>query len=284
MRGAAAEVPRIADLAGTVRVRVALTFLAVAAAPACTASTTAARTPAGTAMPPAARSATTAPVFPSPTMATPVASEPWRFGTSRDGVPLIAVERRSAGARRRLLVVGCIHGDEQAGVTIVEAMLHQPLPANVDVVLVASVNPDGQRRQTRQNAAGVDLNRNFPFGWRALGHRGDQQFSGTGPLSEPESLAVTGLISRLRPDVTVWFHQPVDVVDDSGGDPALERAFAVRVGQRFTRLVRYPGSVASWQDSRFPGTSAFVDELPRTLTGDRVLTFTTALWWLASRP
>ena len=35
---------------------------------------------------------------------------------------------------------------------------------------------------------------------------------------------------------------------------------------RTTRLPRYPGSATSWQDHAFPGTTAFVVELPKTLS------------------
>ncbi len=216
--------------------------------------------------------------------APPTALRRWVFGRSRDGADLVAVERRNGSARHRLVVIGCVHGDEQAGEAIVAAMLREPMPIGADVILITSVNPDGHRRGTRQNAAGVDLNRNFPYHWRPIGRRGDQQYSGAAALSEPEARAVVALIRAVRPDTTVWFHQPLDLVDDSGGQQTVERAYASRVGQRFVRLTRYPGSATGWQNATFSGTTAFVDELPRVLPASRVSTFTTALWWLASRP
>jgi protein MpaA len=115
---------------------------------------------------------------------------------------------------------------------------------------------------TRQNAHGVDLNRNFSWHWRHLGRRGDQQYSGRRPLSEPESRFAYGLIRRLQPRITIWFHQPLDVVDESGGNPALERRFARLAHLPFGRLPRYPGSAASWQNRTLSGTSSFVVELP----------------------
>jgi protein MpaA len=164
----------------------------------------------------------------------------------------------------RLLVVGVIHGDESAGEPISRALL-QRWDAAVDggLVVVPELNPDGVVRRTRQNSRGVDLNRNFPYAWRRLGRPGDQQYSGTGPLSEPESRAMAALIRSLRPAVTVWFHQPVGVVDESGGSVAVEARFARLLGEPLRRLTRYPGSVSSWQNASFPGTSAFVVELPR---------------------
>ena len=43
---------------------------------------------------------------------------------------------------------------------------------------------------------------------------------------------------------------------------AIERRFARLVGLPLARLRRYPGSAATWQNHRFPGTTAFVVELP----------------------
>jgi protein MpaA len=74
---------------------------------------------------------------------------------------------------------------------------------------------------------------------------------------------MAALIRSLRPAVTVWFHQPVGVVDESGGSVAVEARFARLLGEPLRRLTRYPGSVSSWQNASFPGTSAFVVELPR---------------------
>lgn len=161
-----------------------------------------------------------------------------------------------------MLVVGCIHGNESAGIAVVRRLQALAPPSGVALWTVPNLNPDGVHADTRQNADGVDLNRNFPFRWQALGVRGDQQFSGPRALSEPESRFAYRLILRLRPRVTIWFHQPLGLVDESGGDPAIERRFARLAGLPLGRLTRYPGSAAGWQDHRLPGTTAFVVELP----------------------
>jgi hypothetical protein len=87
-------------------------------------------------------------------------------------------------------------------------------------------------------------------------------FSGRRPLSEPEGRIGYDLILRLRPVVAIWFHQHFDLVDESGGDIAVERHFAALVHLPFLRLQRYPGSVVSWQNAVLAGTTAFVVELP----------------------
>jgi protein MpaA len=132
--------------------------------------------------------------------------------------------------------------------------------------VIEDLNPDGVAAGTRQNANGVDLNRNFPWRWEHLGHRGDRQYSGPGPLSEPESRIARALILKLRPVVSIWFHQPLGLVDESGGDVRVERRYARLVGLPLQRLVRYPGSAAGWQNHRLPGSTAFVVELPGRLS------------------
>jgi protein MpaA len=128
--------------------------------------------------------------------------------------------------------------------------------------MIEDMNPDGVALGTRQNARGVDLNRNFPYAWRALGRLGDFQYSGSGPLSEPETRAVAAFLLTIRPTLTVWFHQHAGVVDESGGNRAIEARFARDIGLPVARLTRYPGSVAGWENHKFPGSTAFVVELP----------------------
>jgi protein MpaA len=173
-----------------------------------------------------------------------------------------AFEVSAPGAARALLVVGCIHGNEPAGIAIAQRLEASQPPARSAVWIVPDLNPDGVAANTRQNAHGVDLNRNFPWHWRRLGVRGDLHYSGPRPLSEPEARAAYALILRVRPRITIWFHQHADLVDLSGGDSRIERRFASLVGLPVVQLERYPGSAASWSNSALPGTTAFVVELP----------------------
>lgn len=184
------------------------------------------------------------------------------LGHSVLGRPIYALELGDPDNERRELVVGVIHGDESAGISIARN-LSSRRPAKERLLwIIKDLNPDGLAAGTRQNTHGVDLNRNFPWRWRPLGTRGDLQYSGPKPLSEPESRIARALILRVRPQITVWFHQPLGVVDESGGSLAVERRFSRLTGLPLERLVRYPGSAASWQNHRLPETTGFVVELP----------------------
>jgi protein MpaA len=180
------------------------------------------------------------------------------LGRSVDARPIYAYVVGDRRSTQHELVVGCIHGDETAGVAIARR-LERASPTGVELWIVPLLNPDGAAAGTRGNAHGVDLNRNFPWRWRRLSGR---YYSGTHPLSERESRIAARLIRRIRPQVSIWFHQPLDVVDRSGGSASVERRFASLVGLRVRRLRREPGSVVGWENHSFPWTTAFVVELP----------------------
>ena len=180
------------------------------------------------------------------------------LGRSVDGRPIVAYETGDPSSPRRELVVGCIHGNETAGIAIARR-LERTAPTGVDLWIIPVLNPDGVAAGTRGNAHGVDLNRNFPWRWRPLNGVYD---SGPRPLSEPESRIAYRLIQRLRPQVSIWFHQHMDLVYDSGGNTALERRFATLSGLRLAHLPALPGSAIDWQNHVMPGSTAFAVELP----------------------
>ena len=125
-----------------------------------------------------------------------------------------------------------------------------------------TVNPDGLARGTRQNVRGVDLNRNFPRRWRGGGQPFDGYYPGPSAASEPETRALMRLVRRIRPDVSIHYHQDFGLVNLTGGpDAAIVRDYARRSGLPARRLPRLRGTATGWQNTTFPGSSAFVVEL-----------------------
>jgi protein MpaA len=184
-----------------------------------------------------------------------------RLGRSVRHSPIEATETGVPG-RPSILVVGCIHGNEPAGIAIARDLVTDRAPRRVLLWVIPDLNPDGVAAGTRQNAHGVDLNRNFPWGWRPIGRPGDLHYSGPHALSEPESRTAGRFILGDRPRVTIWFHQRADVVDESGGNVAIERRYARLTHMRLARLPRYPGSAVGWQNHVLGNSTAFVVELP----------------------
>ena len=181
-----------------------------------------------------------------------VRSEP--VGVSTRGQPIRAFTLGSG--RPRTLVVGCIHGNECAGSVVATRLLHARPPRRGSITVVQDLNPDGHAAKRRGNARGVDLNRNFPGTWRPI------PTAGPGPASEVETRLAMRLIRRLRPDVTIWFHQPQGLVRAWGASVAIARRYARLSGMRFARLRRPPGAATAWQHRALPASRAFVVELP----------------------
>jgi protein MpaA len=191
--------------------------------------------------------------------AAPTVEEHRLLGRSVDGRP-IRVFHRGDPDEVRVLVVGCIHGDEPAGLRITERLRTGTPPPSIDLWIVPAINPDGRAAGTRQNARGVDLNRNFPYRWRP-GPAGRYD-PGPRPASEVETKIAMRLVRRIEPDITIWFHQPLALVDLSGRDTRIERRYARLVGLPPERLARLHGTATSWQRHEIRGSEAFVVELP----------------------
>ncbi|MEZ5099250.1 MAG: M14 family zinc carboxypeptidase [Thermoleophilia bacterium] len=187
-----------------------------------------------------------------------LAVEPLVVGRSRDGRPIRLTVLGDPVARPRVLVVGCIHGDECAAVPVLRRLERAARPRG-SLWLVPTLNPDGRVRGTRGNARGVDLNRNFPAGWRPIGGRYE---SGPRPASEPETRAAMALIRAVRPDVSIWFHQPEVNVRSGGTSEEAARRYSRLVGLPYRALPVPPGAATRWQARRFPASQAFAVELP----------------------
>jgi protein MpaA len=192
--------------------------------------------------------------------AAPAAAKRVVIGSSVRARPIVAWTFGADRARRKILVVGCIHGNECAGLAIVSALRHRSVPKGVQLWLVPELNPDGTAADTRQNAHGVDLNRNFPYRWQ---RNSDPTFySGRFADSEPETRAAIRLVRWIRPAVTITYHQHMDLVDMAGGDRGVARRYAHLAGLEPTCLTFLSGEETAWSNHTLPGTTAFVVELP----------------------
>jgi murein peptide amidase A len=193
------------------------------------------------------------------TAATLAAAQPVTVGHSVRGRAIVAYERGDPSAPVTL-VVGVIHGSEPAGLAVIRRLRTMPLPAHVHLWLVPTVNPDGLAAGTRQNAHGVDLNRNWPVDWKHNGVPWDGYYSGPRPMSEPENRAMRAFILRVKPALTIWYHQPLDVVYGSDPHVAALKHYARLTGLPYRRLVAPPGAATRWERKRFPNGVHFVVE------------------------
>jgi protein MpaA len=177
------------------------------------------------------------------------------LGLSREGRPVQgrfypgSMPETAPSLRYRLLVFGGIHGDEPA---TVEAVLewgahladHQHA---ADVWVVPAVNPDGLAAARKNNAADIDLNRNFPARnfMRSYPPGYDP---GPAPLSEPETAVLAGLLEEAAIDAVVAVHAPFACVNFDGPAREWGEAVATASGWPLRADIGYPtpGSLGSW--------------------------------------
>src|SRR4051794_1914551 len=181
------------------------------------------------------------------------------IGHSAQGRPIVATRVGDAAAPVHVLVVGDVHGNEPGGEAIVARLRRERL-SGVAFWLVRTANPDGRAHDTRQNARGVDLNRNFPYRW-AAGPRGTY-YPGPKAASEPETQALMRLVKRIRPALAIYYHQHMGItVRARGVDTKLQSEYARRTGLPLRSLPNYHGTAIGWENHLVPSGTAFVVEL-----------------------
>jgi protein MpaA len=197
-----------------------------------------------------------------------VATQQELVGRSVQKRAILAVQVGDPAGTRVALVIGVIHGDERAGLRIVqeikrEAPRQAAALAGTQLWTIATVNPDGLRAHTRKNSHGVDLNRNFPYRWRGNVPNSSGYYPGPRPASEPETRAVMAFVRRIRPDLSIWYHQPWGAVLACHGSPQVAAEYAKLVGMHTScRGTGLRGTAISWETQAIPGSTAFVVEMP----------------------
>jgi predicted deacylase len=185
-----------------------------------------------------------------------------RYGRSVRGAEL----RVHLPPRPHHLLVAGLHGEEPETVLLARGILERVDAAEATCAIVLCANPDGTADGTRQNANGVDLNRNFPATtWRegttpsypagidpvdrVPANRTNRLSTGSAPLSEPESAALAALVERLEPALVLDLHAPLELVLTTPLVPeAVARELADAARMEITDDVGspVPGALRDW--------------------------------------
>lgn len=147
---------------------------------------------------------------------------------------------------RVVLFLATIHGNENAGTPLMHTMMdylreRPDFLAGYKAVIVPVMNPDGYAKNTRGNAHGVDLNRNFP----AMNRENSAKYGPAG-LSEPESQAIFDMVQKYKPERIVTMHQPWAIVDWDGPGEPLARHMSRHTILPAKRIGSRPGSLGSY--------------------------------------
>jgi protein MpaA len=159
------------------------------------------------------------------------------------------------------LIMGSIHGDEPVAAALVNQLAdhlrsNQQLLEGRRVVLLPVANPDGLAARTRENAHGIDLNRNFE-----TANRVDNGTNGLRPLSEPETQALQSMIKEYAPSRIVSIHSPLNCIDYDGPGQALAAQMAQSCDLAIKKLGARPGSLGSYAGETL-GIPTITLELP----------------------
>jgi protein MpaA len=191
----------------------------------------------------------------------------WRleeYGRSRGGLPLRVFLPAGDGPVAGLLTAAQ-HGEEAHTGLLARRLLERVPGDETRWAVIPCLNPDGLLAGTRQNAAGVDLNRNFPAAaWQAEPtytyppgieperrvpeNRTNRSLPGAHAGSEPETQAVIALVERLRPPLVLDLHSPLELIFVQGDVPAdaveaLARSAALEVVHE---MAACPGAFDDW--------------------------------------
>lgn len=163
------------------------------------------------------------------------------IGYSVEGRPILAYTFGSGATT--ILYTGSIHGNEMSTYYLMNEWINElevnyySIPSDKKIVVVPTINPDGNAANRRNNSNNVDLNRNFSTNdWQTDVFSPDNRLvpsgGGVAPMSEPESQAIAGLTMQLRPRLTMSFHGSAGyAIGNQYGDSAdLAEAYSDLVG------------------------------------------------------
>ena len=150
----------------------------------------------------------------TPTKPVPTVVETKTIGTTVKGRAIRAYRIGEPTSPRKVVLLSTMHGDERGTAKILMNLVKGSPVTGADIWVIPYLNRDGYARDTRKNARGVDLNRNFPTSWK---RQGGKYYSGRKKASEPETRALMRFLDNVDPNFVVSLHQPLRGVDISSG-------------------------------------------------------------------
>lgn len=177
-------------------------------------------------------------------------------------IPIYHVDATAqASTNQRVLVFSLIHGDEKDSGSVARQWMTRlaHIQPRSSWRIVPVLNPDGLKDNTRTNANGIDINRNFPSKdwnqsagpyWETKAKKDQRRFPGKVAGSEPETQCAMKHIDDFKPDFIISVHTPYGVLDFDGPQVAFPNFQSLP----WVSLGTFPGSLGRymWVDKRVP--------------------------------
>ena len=141
-------------------------------------------------------------------------------------------ETTNTDYKKTVLIIGVFHGEEPQGEYLINKFLETNLSEIKNKLLVIPcLNPDGKSINRRQNANGIDLNRNFPTtNWKKTDNA--DYFGGNEPASEIETKFMIEVLNNYKINAILSIHAPFKIVNYDG--PAKE------IAEKISKITGYP--------------------------------------------
>jgi protein MpaA len=201
-----------------------------------------------------------APIVSEAASGKPAVVEVRAIGKTVQGRGIVAWRLGEPGSSRKVVILAAMHGDEPGPSRILYNLRDGRPIRGADIWVVPTYNVDGVAHHRRQNAHGVDLNRNYPRHWA---HLTGSTYSGPRAASEPETKAVMAFLKAIRPAYVVSFHQPLKGVGRAG---PKGKAFVNRLHKGLRLPVKSfncssvcHGTMTEWFNAAFPGVAVTVE-------------------------
>ncbi len=162
------------------------------------------------------------------------------FTAKNNKIELYRAQTPDINNALKVLIIGVFHGDEPEGEYLINNLINDiksgtELLASSTILLIPCLNPDGKEQNTRKNANGIDINRDFPTKNSLTPDR----------ESQPETRFVLDVLSEYKPDRILTIHAPYGVINYDGP--------ADKLAENMSRLNGYPVQV----DIGYPTPGSF---------------------------
>ncbi len=150
------------------------------------------------------------------------------------------IEIKNNNYDKTVLIIGVFHGEEPQG----NFLINEYLKTNIQgiknrLLIIPCLNPDGMKKNQRQNANGVDLNRNFPTkNW--IKTEKNEYWGADEAGSEIETKFMTEILNEYKIDAILSIHAPFKIVNYDGPAKELAEKISEITGYKVQADIGYP--------------------------------------------